>query len=207
MKWSEETDTFHHRSFVRCHCIRLPTSACGKYLFKVRSCFSGFLWKQDQTLLLQQMVSQSYTQSQIFSLYELSFDCCVVTEEGAGRLRFFVDLHWVLSYAFIDYSFLLRLHLWFVDSCFCVSSLGLAIKGQDTEEQQQKWLSLANRMQMKDTDSKEELKEAFRVFDKDQNGFISAGELRHVMTNLGEAHWRRGWRDDQGSWCWWWWPD
>ena len=41
---------------------------------------------------------------------------------------------------------------------------------------------------MKDTDSKEELKEAFRVFDKDQNGFISAGELRHVMTNLGEAH-------------------
>ncbi|KAF2534696.1 hypothetical protein F2Q70_00033593 [Brassica cretica] len=35
------------------------------------------------------------------------------------------------------------------------------------------------------TDSKEELKEAFRVFDKDQNGFISAGELRHVMTNLG----------------------
>ncbi|VVB03823.1 unnamed protein product [Arabis nemorensis] len=39
---------------------------------------------------------------------------------------------------------------------------------------------------MKDTDSKEELKEAFRVFDKDQNGFISAAELRHVMTNLGE---------------------
>ncbi|CAK9268471.1 unnamed protein product [Sphagnum jensenii] len=39
---------------------------------------------------------------------------------------------------------------------------------------------------MKDTDSEEELKEAFRVFDKDQNGFISAAELRHVMTNLGE---------------------
>nr|GMD85621.1 calmodulin-7-like isoform X2 [Ipomoea batatas]GME09413.1 calmodulin-7-like isoform X2 [Ipomoea batatas] len=32
---------------------------------------------------------------------------------------------------------------------------------------------------MKDTDSEEELKEAFRVFDKDQNGFISAAELRH----------------------------
>nr|VDD41157.1 unnamed protein product [Brassica oleracea] len=111
-KWEgEEIDTFHHRSFVRCHCIRLPTSACGKYLFKVRSCFSGFLWKQDQTLLLQQMRKEQE---------------------------------------------------------------GLAIKGQDTEEQQQKWLSLANRMQMKDTDSKEELKEAFRVFDKDQNGFISA---------------------------------
>ncbi|KAL6281743.1 hypothetical protein ACE6H2_018624 [Prunus campanulata] len=39
---------------------------------------------------------------------------------------------------------------------------------------------------MKDTDSEEELKEAFKVFDKDQNGFISAAELRHVMANLGE---------------------
>ena len=39
---------------------------------------------------------------------------------------------------------------------------------------------------MKDTDSEEEIKEAFRVFDKDGNGFISAAELRHVMTNLGE---------------------
>ena len=39
---------------------------------------------------------------------------------------------------------------------------------------------------MKDTDSEEELKEAFKVFDKDGNGFISASELRHVMTNLGE---------------------
>ncbi|KAH6558452.1 hypothetical protein KP509_1Z063000 [Ceratopteris richardii] len=39
---------------------------------------------------------------------------------------------------------------------------------------------------MKDTDSEEELKEAFKVFDKERNGFISAAELRHVMTNLGE---------------------
>lgn len=26
----------------------------------------------------------------------------------------------------------------------------------------------------------------FQIFDKDGNGFISAAELRHVMTNLGE---------------------
>jgi Ca2+-binding EF-hand superfamily protein len=36
------------------------------------------------------------------------------------------------------------------------------------------------------TDSEEEIREAFRVFDKDENGYISAAELRHVMTNLGE---------------------
>jgi len=39
---------------------------------------------------------------------------------------------------------------------------------------------------MKDTDSAEEIKEAFKVFDKDGNGLISATELRHIMTNLGE---------------------
>ncbi|KAK9237244.1 hypothetical protein V1525DRAFT_404639 [Lipomyces kononenkoae] len=39
---------------------------------------------------------------------------------------------------------------------------------------------------MKDTDSEEEIKEAFRVFDRDNNGYISATELRHVMTSIGE---------------------
>merc|ERR1711933_625937 len=37
-----------------------------------------------------------------------------------------------------------------------------------------------------DTDTEEELIEAFKVFDRDGNGFISAAEVRHVMTNLGE---------------------
>ncbi|CAI9116583.1 OLC1v1017769C1 [Oldenlandia corymbosa var. corymbosa] len=35
-------------------------------------------------------------------------------------------------------------------------------------------------------DSEEDLKEAFKVFDKDQNGFVSEAEIRRVMTNLGE---------------------
>ena len=39
---------------------------------------------------------------------------------------------------------------------------------------------------MKDTHSEEEFLEAFKVFDKDGNGFISAAELRHIMTNLEE---------------------
>ncbi|XP_043836643.1 calmodulin-A-like [Dromiciops gliroides] len=39
---------------------------------------------------------------------------------------------------------------------------------------------------MKDIDSKEEMREAFHAFDKNGNGYISAVELRHVKTNLGE---------------------
>lgn len=35
-------------------------------------------------------------------------------------------------------------------------------------------------------DLESDIREAFRIFDKDGNGIISAAELRHVMTNLGE---------------------
>ena len=39
----------------------------------------------------------------------------------------------------------------------------------------------------KDTDSEEEIrKKTFQVFDKDSNGFISAAELRRVLTIIGE---------------------
>lgn len=47
------------------------------------------------------------------------------------------------------------------------------------------FLSLMAR-KMKDTDTEEELVEAFKVFDKDGSGFINTAEIRHVMTNLGE---------------------
>ena len=39
---------------------------------------------------------------------------------------------------------------------------------------------------MTNYDSKEELTLCFKVFDTDGDGSISAAELRHVMTNLGE---------------------
>ena len=39
---------------------------------------------------------------------------------------------------------------------------------------------------MKDYEGEMEIKEVFRVFDKDGNGFIIAAELRLVMSNLGE---------------------
>nr|QCS27828.1 XCaMP-R [synthetic construct] len=43
---------------------------------------------------------------------------------------------------------------------------------------------MARKMSYRDTE--EEIREAFRVFDKDGNGYIGAAELRHVMTDLGE---------------------
>ncbi|PIA61537.1 hypothetical protein AQUCO_00300812v1 [Aquilegia coerulea] len=41
-------------------------------------------------------------------------------------------------------------------------------------------------LQNKDTDLEEEYKKAFRIYDKDQNGFITATELRQVMASLGD---------------------
>ncbi|KAL8592617.1 hypothetical protein ACOMHN_026547 [Nucella lapillus] len=38
----------------------------------------------------------------------------------------------------------------------------------------------------KHSESEEQLREAFKVFDKDGDGYLSVSEFRHVMTNLGE---------------------
>ncbi|KAL5007929.1 hypothetical protein ScPMuIL_013510 [Solemya velum] len=48
------------------------------------------------------------------------------------------------------------------------------------------FLSIMARKLKEPPETEESLKEAFRVFDKDGNGYLSAAELRHVMTNLGE---------------------
>eukprot|EP00168_Porphyra_purpurea_P010484 TRINITY_DN25_c0_g1_i2.p2 TRINITY_DN25_c0_g1~~TRINITY_DN25_c0_g1_i2.p2 ORF type:complete len:152 (-),score=64.87 TRINITY_DN25_c0_g1_i2:53-508(-) len=47
------------------------------------------------------------------------------------------------------------------------------------------FLTLMSR-KMKSADSQAEILEAFKVFDKDNSGKISADELRQVMNNLGE---------------------
>ena len=39
---------------------------------------------------------------------------------------------------------------------------------------------------LKDSENEEELIEAFKIFDRDGNGLISADELLHVMVSLGE---------------------
>lgn len=39
---------------------------------------------------------------------------------------------------------------------------------------------------MRSGDSEADVREAFKVFDKEGNGLISSSELRHVLCNLGE---------------------
>jgi len=49
----------------------------------------------------------------------------------------------------------------------------------------EEFVQLMNR-RARDTDTEEEIIQAFRVFDKDGNGTISSNELRHIMSTLGE---------------------
>ncbi|KAJ4764627.1 Calmodulin [Rhynchospora pubera] len=58
------------------------------------------------------------------------------------------------------------------------------INGNGTIEFNEFTILMARKLMETDTD--EEMKEAFEVFDKDHNGLISPSELRHVMRNLGE---------------------
>ena len=40
---------------------------------------------------------------------------------------------------------------------------------------------------MKDSDTEEDLKEIFKVFDRDGNNLISSEDFRNIMNNLGEC--------------------
>ncbi|KAL9318567.1 hypothetical protein ACSQ67_015084 [Phaseolus vulgaris] len=48
------------------------------------------------------------------------------------------------------------------------------------------FLNLMARKMKKQSETEEELKEAFRLFDQDQDGYISPTELLSVMRNIGE---------------------
>lgn len=45
---------------------------------------------------------------------------------------------------------------------------------------------MMGRQMIENVTTDEDMRDAFKVFDKDGNGFISAAELRYAMTNLGE---------------------
>lgn len=47
-------------------------------------------------------------------------------------------------------------------------------------------VAVMKKLDMERRDVDNELRDSFRVFDRDGSGYISAAELRHVMTNLGE---------------------
>lgn len=88
---------------------------------------------------------------------------------------------WCLCHNRLVFRYFTIVDLW---TTFIHIFLSLLFTGNGTIDFPEFLTMMARKM--KDTDSEEEIREAFRVFDKDGNGFISAAELRHVMTNLGE---------------------
>ncbi|XP_056168080.1 calmodulin-2/4-like [Syzygium oleosum] len=91
------------------------------------------------------------------------------------------------------------------DGCITIAELATAIKSLDQNPTEEELQSMINEVdidgngtiefgeflnlmarKIKETEIEEELKEAFKVIDKDQDGYISPNELRRVMINLGE---------------------
>ncbi|XP_075747472.1 neo-calmodulin-like isoform X2 [Rhipicephalus microplus] len=48
------------------------------------------------------------------------------------------------------------------------------------------FLTIMAKEEVRSNDVDEEIREAFKVFDRNGDGFVSAAELRHVMTTMGE---------------------
>ncbi|KAL1417041.1 hypothetical protein MTO96_027243 [Rhipicephalus appendiculatus] len=48
------------------------------------------------------------------------------------------------------------------------------------------FLTIMAKEEIRSNDVDEEIREAFKVFDRNGDGFVSAAELRHVMTTMGE---------------------
>ncbi|XP_028123939.1 calmodulin-like protein 8 isoform X1 [Camellia sinensis] len=114
---------------------------------------------------------------------------CLLDKDGDGKHMFL---------------FIFLSPFWFT-GCITIEELATAVKSIDqipTEEDLQSMISEVDvngngtiefgeflhllATKMKESEAEEELKEAFKVFDKDQDGYISPNELRNVMFNLGE---------------------
>ncbi|KAL3728095.1 hypothetical protein ACJRO7_032789 [Eucalyptus globulus] len=91
------------------------------------------------------------------------------------------------------------------DACITMKELATAIKSLDQNPTEEELQSMINEVdidgrgtikfeeflnlmatKIKETEIEEELKEAFKVIDKDQDGYISPNELKQVMIKLGE---------------------
>eukprot|EP00457_Paulinella_chromatophora_P004117 gb/GEZN01004127.1/.p1 GENE.gb/GEZN01004127.1/~~gb/GEZN01004127.1/.p1 ORF type:complete len:151 (-),score=31.01 gb/GEZN01004127.1/:279-731(-) len=62
----------------------------------------------------------------------------------------------------------------------------IAAEGKDGSVSFPSVVNIMNERQVKIKENPDELKESFKVFDKDGQGTCSTAELRHVLTSLGE---------------------
>nr|CAB3266512.1 calmodulin-like [Phallusia mammillata] len=76
---------------------------------------------------------------------------------------------------------------------FYPSEADLAAIIEEADAEGMGWIDIADFLNVMAKRSKEpiftedDIREAFRVFDKEANGFIAAAELRQVMTTIGEV--------------------
>ncbi|KAK6915423.1 EF-hand domain [Dillenia turbinata] len=91
------------------------------------------------------------------------------------------------------------------DGCITMQELATVIKSLDANPTEEELQGMINEVdvdgngtiefgeflhvmarKMRENEADEELREAFKVFDRDQDGYISAREMRNVMVNLVE---------------------